>query len=118
MWQLSWAWQITTFTRLTIYIWKDYFSQSLFFWQVAEGLGKDCQLEHVLMFITGADRVPPLGFGKPITIAFYDQDGEKRRPSSSTCSLQLNLPRGEEDVNAFNELMVSALKESCGFGKV
>ncbi|XP_068761183.1 uncharacterized protein [Montipora capricornis] len=48
---------------------------------------KDCQLEHVLMFITGADRVPPLGFGKPITIAFYDQDGEKRRPSSSTCNV-------------------------------
>ena len=90
----------------------------LCFWQVAEGLVKDCQLEHVLMFITGADRVPPLGFAKPITIAFYDQDGEKRRPSSSTCSLQLNLPRGEEDVNAFNDLMVSVLKESCGFGKV
>ena len=58
------------------------FSISLF-WKVAEGLVKDCQLEHILMFITGADRVPPLGFGKPITIAFYDQDGEKRRPSSS-----------------------------------
>ena len=97
---------------------QDSFSQSLFFWQDAEGLVKDCQLEHVLMFITGADRVPPFGFGKPITIAFYDQDGGKRRPSSSTCSLQLNLPHGEEDVNAFNDLMISTLKESCGLGKV
>ena len=79
---------------------------------------KDCQLQHVLMFITGADRVPPLGFNKPITITFYDQDGEKRRPWSSTCSLQLHLPRGEEDAEAFNDLMFSALKESCGFGKV
>ncbi|XP_068671111.1 G2/M phase-specific E3 ubiquitin-protein ligase-like [Montipora foliosa] len=62
----------------TIFCWERFLNQ------VAEGLMKDCQLEHVLMFITGADRVPPLGFGKPITIAFYDQDGEKRRPSSST----------------------------------
>ena len=70
------------------------------------------------MFITGADRVPPLGFSRPSTIQFFHQNGEKRRPYSSTCMLHLNLPCGEENVQEFNDLMISALKESCGFGKV
>ena len=53
------------------------------------------------MFMTRADRAFPLWFGKPITIAFYDQM-IKKRLSSSNSSLQLNLPYGE-NVNAFDE---------------
>ena len=83
-----------------------------------EGATEGCTLEDVLIFVTGADKVPPLGYSRHITISFYDQESAKRRPCSSTCSLELHLPRGVEDVEAFNERMVSSLRERCGFGKV
>ena len=75
-------------------------------------------MEDILIFVTGADRVPLLGFSRLIAISFYDQEDAQGRPWSSTCSLELRLPRGVEDTKAFEELMVSSLKESCGFGKV
>lgn len=76
------------------------------------------KLEDILVFITGAEKVPPLGFERLITIEFFDTDGEQRRPWASTCSLQLNLPRGIQEYQVLKELMVSSLKESFGFGKV
>lgn len=71
------------------------------------------------MFITGADRIPPNGFSRMIKIKFYDVElKEKRRPFASTCSLELHLPRGITESEQFHELMISAIKESVGFGKV
>ena len=47
-------------------------------------------LEDLLLFITAADCVPPLGFDKLITIEFYDFEGDvRRRPK--VMSLCLNL---------------------------
>lgn len=75
-------------------------------------------LKDVLQFITGADCVPPLGFGKKITIGFYDQEeGSTRLPYASTCSLNLALPRGHENYVSFSEMMKRVIFESCGFGK-
>ena len=72
----------------------------------------------LIVFITGADAIPPLGFDYPIVIAFYDMDANSRRlPWSSTCSLTLNLPRSFEDAQQFNALNSNALLNCYGFGK-
>ena len=70
------------------------------------------------MFTKGADRLPPLGFGKYMTISFCEKDDGKRRSSLSFCIVQLNVARSEGDVHVLNDLMTGALKESCGFGKI
>ena len=78
-----------------------------------------CSLGDLLSFITGADRIPPNGFSRMIKVQFFDVEAmEKRRPFASTCSLQLYLPRGITETEQFNDLMISAIKESMGFGKV
>lgn len=78
-----------------------------------------CSLEDLLTFITGADRIPPNGFSRMIKVQFFDVEAlEKRRPFASTCSLQLYLPRGISETEQFNNLMISAIKDSMGFGKV
>lgn len=79
----------------------------------------DITFEEVLVFITGADCAPPLGFPHPCSIKFYDQEqGIRRIPFSSTCSLSLSLPRGLESETQFRDLMSLALRGSMGFGKV
>ena len=75
--------------------------------------------EELLAFITGADAVPPCGFSKAIDISFFTNDpGISRLPYVSTCALELFLPRGVSEVHAFKDLMLTALKESSGFGKM
>jgi len=42
-------------------------------------------LPDLLQFITGADKIPPLGFPKDITICFYDKTTQHHNPTVSTC---------------------------------
>lgn len=84
-----------------------------------DGEQQKISFEDILMFTTGADAVPPLGFQYPITIQFYEQEGKGcRLPYASTCGLELGLPRGHEEVESFVVLMCNSLFNSCGFGKV
>lgn len=91
----------------------------LFLQDLEEGeVDDDLHLSDLMIFMTGADCVPPLGFDNPISIEFYDHsDREKRLPWSSTCSLSLNLPRGITDPLAMRGMMGRCLKEGQGFGK-
>lgn len=53
--------------------------------------------EDLLTFITGADRLPPLGFPRFISLCFYSQDAsmqDLRLPHAASPSLELYLPRG------------------------
>ncbi|KAI9541253.1 hypothetical protein NQZ68_032257 [Dissostichus eleginoides] len=51
--------------------------------------------EDLLIFITGADEVPMLGFPNKPSIDFYTQEvGVRRLPYASTCAMTLFLPRG------------------------
>ncbi|KAI9535788.1 hypothetical protein NQZ68_040450 [Dissostichus eleginoides] len=51
--------------------------------------------EDLLIFITGADEVPTLGFPNKPSIDFYTQEaGMRRLPYASTCAMTLFLPRG------------------------
>ncbi|KAM4537018.1 G2/M phase-specific E3 ubiquitin-protein ligase-like [Odontesthes bonariensis] len=70
-------------------------------WLVDIEEGKtEVTFEDLLVFVTGSDHVPSLGFPEEPSIEFYDQErGVRRLPYASTCSLTLYLPRGidEED---------------------
>ena len=61
-----------------------------------------------------------LGFGDKLKLAFYIMGGERRLPSASTCYKQLQLPRDIDtsDETAFFDIMITAILESQGFGKV
>ncbi|KAK3090577.1 hypothetical protein FSP39_012823 [Pinctada imbricata] len=96
----------------TIYCWE------VFLQDISDG-NIPVTFEELLAFITGADKVPPCGFSKAIDISFYPvEHGVYRLPHVSTCSLELHLPRGIDDIKAFQELMIRALKESMGFEKI
>ena len=70
------------------------------------------ELKDLLIFITGEDKVPPLGFDHLISIEFYDSD--KILPWTSTCILSLNFPRQIEHPTDFKRIMVQSLLECQG----
>ena len=77
-----------------------------------------CSLEDLLIFVTGADRIPPLGFDKSPTVVFV-QNEARILPTASTCDLTLRLPTAHgANYNRFKEMMVMALKGHDGFGGV
>ena len=44
-----------------------------------------------LVFVSGADHVPPLGFEKSPNVVFIHTEG-RCLPTASTCDIQLRLP--------------------------
>jgi len=94
------------------------YSFEVFLKDLEDGEIEEINLGHLLMFITGADCIPPLGFHYAITVKFYDvEPGIKRYPWSSTCALTLNLPRGIADSDTFKDLMCQCLVDCQGFGR-
>ncbi|XP_047444104.1 uncharacterized protein LOC125009904 [Mugil cephalus] len=78
----------------------------------------DFSFEDLLVFITGADHLPPLGFPRLISLHFYSQDvttSEVRLPYASTCSLELFLPRGVARAADLLDLLNRAVQEALGF---
>eukprot|EP00794_Sanderia_malayensis_P006413 gene6413-7144_t len=95
------------------------YSFEVFLQDLEEKQVGDLRLEDLLIFITGADKIPPLGFDSSIKIDFYDfQDNNRRLPHASTCSPAIFLPRGMENPDTFKELMKEVLTECHGFGLV
>ena len=77
-----------------------------------------CCLEDVLVFFTGADQVPPLGFDKDCSVTFLHNPTSKLA-TSSTCDLELCLPTCHgEDYTSFKEAFTMSLKDNDGFGGV
>lgn len=72
----------------------------------------------VPIFCCGAERIPPLGFGKDPKIVFlYKEDG--KLATASTCDIILRLPTlHNEDYQSFKEAMIMSLKGNDGFGGV
>ncbi|KAK3735184.1 hypothetical protein QZH41_000470 [Actinostola sp. cb2023] len=57
------------------------YSFDVFQKDLEEGEMEDLHLSDLLVFMTGADSIPPLGFDSKITVEFYDViDGERRFP--------------------------------------
>jgi len=76
-----------------------------------------CCLEDVLVFFTGADKVPPLGFDKEGSVTFLHGPGEKLA-TASTCYLQLRLPACHKKDFLFKEAFVMSVEDNDGFGSV
>ena len=70
----------------------------------------------VLIFTTGADHEPPMGFGNGCTpeIRF---ELENRLPHASTCGPTLYLPLHMSDPDKFCEQMDFAICNAHGYGK-
>uniref|UniRef100_A0A8C6T1A2 HECT domain-containing protein n=1 Tax=Neogobius melanostomus TaxID=47308 RepID=A0A8C6T1A2_9GOBI len=74
--------------------------------------------EDLLMFITGVDHLPPLGFSSSFTVRFYSQGAVSsciRLPFASTCTLELFLPRRVDGAAELMMLLTRAVQESQGF---
>ena len=79
----------------------------------------DATFEDLLVFVTGADHPPALGFPRKCEVHFFDQEpGTRRLPYASTCALFLYLPRGVREEEDFADMMSTSLVGSLGFGKV
>ncbi|MEQ2168770.1 hypothetical protein GOODEAATRI_018174 [Goodea atripinnis] len=75
--------------------------------------------EDILVFWTGAEEVPPLGFPGPLQVDFFNQEFvDKLYPYASTCSLTLSLPRGVRDEEVLMTLLTEAIRGSVEFGNV
>ena len=75
-------------------------------------------MEDVLVFISGADRVPPLGFSTKSKISFVHNQTAKFC-TASTCNIHLRLPTIHGDnYEAFRDAMIMSLKDNDGFGGV
>ena len=75
-------------------------------------------LESILVFITGADHIPPLGFEGTPEIRFTGSPYQKemRLPSASTCGPTLYLPLCLSDPDIFAEKMDIAIIGAQSFG--
>ena len=71
-------------------------------------------LEQVLVFATGAEAEPPLGFPSMPQLQFNHQTGAKY-PLANTCGLILNLPV-VTSYDAFKEGMEEGILQSPTFG--
>ncbi|KAF6724319.1 G2/M phase-specific E3 ubiquitin-protein ligase [Oryzias melastigma] len=82
---------------------------------VRDGL-TDFSFEDLLIFITGTDHLPSLGFPELISLRFYSLDpADIRLPHSSSDSLELFLPRGVAGTVDLLVLLSRALRRSLGF---
>ena len=83
-----------------------------------DGRIPDLVLKELLIFVTGADAVPPPGFTSALPISFYDMENDvKRLPYTSTCNMSLSVARGLQEPKNFNELMYGTTLGCFGFGK-
>ena len=72
----------------------------------------------MLVFLTGADKIPPLGFDKECSVIFLHGPGEKLA-TANTCDLQLRLPTcHQEDFASFKEALIMSINDNDGFGGV
>ena len=67
------------------------------------------RFDHLLLFCTGVDRLPPYGFQKLIDVEFKNVS----LPSASTCGLQLTMP-----ISDLRKKLITAIKFGGGFGVV
>ena len=71
-------------------------------------------LEKLLIFFTGAQSYPPLGYGSA-TLQF---NSDYEYPTASTCAIELTLPTKYRIYEEFKQVMNIALLYNGGFGRV
>ncbi len=81
---------------------------------VIEHENRSLTLEDFLTFVSGANRIPPTGFEKLITIDFNDTF---LYPTASTCRLTMYLPTKFDTYSDFKSAMIEGLVSGFGFGQ-
>ena len=77
-----------------------------------------CSLADVLVFTSGADHIPLLGFQKPPILTFV-HNKTRVLPTASTCDVELRLPTVHGgNYEKFKEMMVMAICGHNGFGGI
>ncbi|KAM9466270.1 G2/M phase-specific E3 ubiquitin-protein ligase-like [Clarias gariepinus] len=89
----------------TLAFWQDYLQDAEF--------EKDVSLEEILVFFTGCDRIPALGFSPKPSLEFITYS---RFPVANTCENILRIPIHVEYAN-FKSDMDFAIRNSPGFGR-
>ncbi|XP_053380734.1 G2/M phase-specific E3 ubiquitin-protein ligase-like [Mercenaria mercenaria] len=92
----------------TIAYWRDYLLD-------IEERNVGVTFEDVLVFATGGNNVPYLGFSPDPSIEFVYDSGEKNFPQANTCSVVLRLPT-VNSYEQFKENMDFGILNSPGFG--
>lgn len=102
-----------------------FLSLSFFLENEGKVVGKETEVtpKDVFVFLTGSDRIPPMGFERKGAIVFdhVENTQEGRLPSVSTCLPQLKLPVCDnlcEIYDVFKERMNLAVLGSVGFGNL
>ena len=77
-------------------------------------------LKEVLMFATGADHEPPLGFPTEPIIKFLHADNTTQTstilfPTANTCAIALSLPC-VDNYETFSDFMIWGIVQSPCFG--
>ena len=75
--------------------------------------GQQVSLEAILIFFTGSDREPPLGFNPKPTLKF----SEMELATAGTCDMGFCLPIKHDSYDVFKEKLVLSLLGHDGFGK-
>ena len=88
------------------------------------GLEAECEktvtlrLEDVLIFVTGSDSIPPMGFEYIPEITFLHKPSS-HLPTSNTCSPTLHLPvLDSQSYHTFRGAMIEALVGGVMFGQI
>ncbi|KAK3107115.1 hypothetical protein FSP39_007522, partial [Pinctada imbricata] len=74
----------------------------------------DVSLEEMLVFWTGAEKPPPLGFDQKLQVTFVSNE-KFLLPVAHTCGMYLELWRGFSDPDEFRQKMVQAITLGGGF---
>ncbi len=77
----------------------------------------ECTLEDILVFLSCASTVPPLGFERQPQLDFL-HDPLAILPTASTCDLILRIPTSHSEYEKFQEHMILGLIGNDGFGAV
>lgn len=80
-------------------------------------IGSGVTPSQILAFVTGAPKVPPMGFPIRPTITFIS-DESLLLPTASTCALTLRLPLALVNYEDFKNKLTMAILNTVGFGQV
>jgi hypothetical protein len=75
----------------------------------------DDKIGDLLMFCTGCESIPPMGFFEPSKITILENSSSL--PNANTCPLELELPSSVKTFEEFRKAMNTALEhQKSGFG--
>ena len=86
----------------------------LYYFSVLVCIGQNeenLSLEEIMIFFSGAEAVPPLGFSRKARLYYSEHI---IYPESSTCGLTLTLPTRHADYSSFKSAMIFGMRYEDG----